>query len=146
MLTSWNIVQSHIVFTSFYSVAQWGKFGVSPSPPESLESESSHEIPRKIRRAKKLDIKIRETKDLAADGFSETAATCAIIARLISSVKVARHMRGCGKVSVVAGGLLGGGIASRPRALMKASQERGNASVSRHDLESGRFYITFTEV
>jgi len=43
--------------------------GVSPSPHESLESAGSHEIPRKIRMAKKLDIKIRETKELAANGL-----------------------------------------------------------------------------
>jgi hypothetical protein len=52
--------------------------------------------------AKKLDIKIRETKDLEADGliFNQMVATCAIIARMKSSVKVARHKRGCGKESV----------------------------------------------
>ena len=37
-----------------------------PLPPESLESESYDEIPRKIRWSKNLDIKIRETKDLSA--------------------------------------------------------------------------------
>src|ERR1700733_1003744 len=47
--------------------------------------------------AKKLDIKIRETKDLERDSFDQTVATCAIIARLKSSVKVARHKWGCGK-------------------------------------------------
>src|SRR5580698_6627495 len=43
--------------------------GVSPLPPhESLKSSSSHEIARKIQRAKRLDTKIRETKGLGADG------------------------------------------------------------------------------
>jgi len=40
--------------------------GYPPPPHESLESAGSHEIPRKIRRTKKLDIKIRETKHLGA--------------------------------------------------------------------------------
>ena len=73
--------------------------GYPPSPHESLESAGSHEIARKIRRANELDIKIRETKDLAADGLisNQTVATCAMIARMKSSVKVARHKMGCGK-------------------------------------------------
>jgi hypothetical protein len=74
-----------------------------------LESAGSHEIARKIRRAKKLDIKIRETKDLAADGLisNQTVATCAMIARMKSSVKVARHKMGCGKE--LAGEIFSGG-------------------------------------
>jgi hypothetical protein len=72
---------------------RWG----TPLPPESLESSTSHEIPRKIRRAKKLDTKIRETKDLEADGLiSNQTVACAMIARMKSSVKVARHMMGDG--------------------------------------------------
>jgi hypothetical protein len=82
-------------------MAEWLNGRVSPSPHESLESAGSHEIPRKIRRAKKLDIKIRETKDLEADGriSNQTVATCAMITRMKSSVKVARHKMGCGKES-----------------------------------------------
>jgi hypothetical protein len=41
-----------------------------------LESTGSHEIARKIRRAKKLDIKIRETKELAADGSISIRSDC----------------------------------------------------------------------
>ena len=49
--------------------------------------------------AKKLDIKIRETKDLDADGLVSTRLSRPgpMMARMKSSVKVGRHMRGCGK-------------------------------------------------
>jgi hypothetical protein len=67
---------------------------------------------------KKLEVKINETKDLAADSFSETSATCAIIARMKSSVKVARHTMGCGKESAV--GQLVGADHSRSRLVKDA--------------------------
>jgi hypothetical protein len=48
-----------------------------------------------------VPIKIRETKALEAGGLisNQTVATCAMIARMKSSVKVARHKMGCGKES-----------------------------------------------
>ena len=61
---------------------------------------------------KKLDIKIRETKDLEADGLvsTKTVATWAMMARMKSSVKVARHMWAVEK-NLAAGHLFGGSIA-----------------------------------
>jgi hypothetical protein len=83
VLTSWNIIQAHIFLTSFFSSRlsipaphprlhspeENSGYPPPPSPHESLESAGSHEIARKIRMAKKLDIKIRETKELAVDGL-----------------------------------------------------------------------------
>jgi len=41
-----------------------------PHPPRSVESAGWKEIPGKIRRAKKLEIKIRETKKLEPNGVA----------------------------------------------------------------------------
>ena len=51
---------------------------VSPLPPRSLESSSYHDFPGKIRISKSLGIKIRETKELCPDFFSDSAALCGL--------------------------------------------------------------------
>jgi hypothetical protein len=60
-----------------------------------LESSGYGEILCKIRVSKDLGVKIRETKDLAPDGFGfhQTVAVSTRIARLKSSVKVGCHTR-----------------------------------------------------
>jgi hypothetical protein len=60
---------SRFLFLSLDSPVLDRNSGYPPSPLESWESAGSHEIPGKIRMAKKLDIKIRETKDLEADSL-----------------------------------------------------------------------------
>jgi len=75
-----------------------------------LESASSHEIPRKIRQAKKLDIKIRKTKELAANG-------------LISITFVAALQHSCGDE------ILSQGCASQERLWISDSQVEDSLSL-----------------
>jgi len=90
----------------------------------------SHEIARKIRRAKKLNVKIRETKALEADGriSNQTVATCAMIARMKSSVKVTRHKMDCGKE--LAGGRYLAGLVKRIFARRVLARKKRNCAHS----------------